>query len=144
MKLRHRYLTTNSTESMMNLANDYLMLLMATELANYIPEDFEVTDWLGETTAPECDIVVEEATEATTAVDEPKVKATTEENTVEAEITDEAIEVEEAENTQDNQIEEDDSDSYYIADDTKDEDSEGIVMYTTVDGKKYKLTISFN
>lgn len=130
----------NSSDSMSNWANDFLQDLMATELANYIPAGFEVTEWEGESTAPACEEIIDDAADFIANNQTPSDIQMEEvsQNTYETE----GQSMEEGSYYEADR-EESTDDDYYISDKKPKEDSEGFVMYTTVNGKKYKLTISF-
>jgi len=125
---------------MSNWANDFLQDLMATELANYIPAGFEVTAWEGESTAPACEEIIDDAADFIANNQTPSDIQMEEvsQNTYETE----GQSMEEGSYYEADR-EESTDDDYYISDKKTKEDSEGFVMYTTVNGKKYKLTISY-
>ncbi len=159
----------NTTSSVNNISTEVLRDMILQELSNYIPEGFEVTEWDGEETEPECDEIVDDNTEIMqeytlseeeqdypneyACVDNDFVPTTTQNVT-----TDDYIEIVENNqlhkdeiNVEHNGI--DDTDKEHevnmVDHNTSDIDknvkdnSEELVMYTSVNGKRYKLTISF-
>lgn len=149
-------------EGTTDLINQLLVDMIMSESADYVPENLEVTQWTGEETAPECDVVVEETP---LTVDEGTEEGIVEEADYSAQASNRVVEsanstsVNTPQNNTVIQVQnQDETVATVIAQDsvetvdseTSNEETDipqtnedGLVMYTVVNGKRYKISISF-